>query len=94
MPLQRTGRRGVSVLRLYASVAMADTMRPTCTNMAKVPPSKVHRGGAVAASTDAVKLPTSIAKLPGGTGEWCKGFVLEFHESPITVRLPKLTTCY
>ena len=60
MPLQRTGRRGVSVLRLYASVAMADTMRPTCTNMAKVPPSKVHRGGAVAASTDSDKLPTSM----------------------------------
>ena len=73
MPLQRTGRRGVSVLRLYASVAMADTMRPTCTNMAKVPPSKVHRGGAVAASTDAVKLPTSIAMArprgDGGVGE-------------------------
>ena len=73
MPLQRTGRRGVSVLRLYASVAKADTMRPTCTNMAKVPPSKVHRGGAVAASTDAVKLPTSIAMPgPGGTGEWAR----------------------
>ena len=48
------------MLRLYASVAMADTMRPTCTNMAKVPPSKVHRGGAVAASTDSDKLPTSM----------------------------------
>lgn len=51
---------------------MADTMRPTCTNMAKVPPSKVHRGGAVAASTDAVKLPSTIAMARGEE----PGFVL------------------
>ena len=69
------GRLGRSVDRLYTSVPIAETARPSCTSMANVPPSSEHRGGGaelpIADSTmsdDAAAMAADASLVPHDAG--------------------------